>query len=128
MIKILVLDDETGTCKQLRDFFSYRGYKVFGATGGEEAISIIKKEKPQILLLDIRMPGIDGLEVLKQAKEINDKAKVIIITALTEEDKKSEALKLGADEYIAKPFSYEKIEGLIIKMVNEVINAEEETK
>ena len=128
MIKILVLDDETGTCEQLRDFFSYRGYKVFGATEGEEAVSIIKKEKPQILLLDIRMPGINGLEVLKQAKEINDKAKVVIITALAEEDKKSEALKLGADEYIAKPFSYEKIEGLIIKMVNEVIKAEGETK
>lgn len=125
MIKILVLDDEKGTCSQLGDFFKYRGYKVFGATSGKEALSIIKKQKPQILVLDIKMEGINGLDVLKKAKKDNPGVKAIMITAMDDEDTKRQAKDLSADEYITKPFSYDILEKLIIRMVNEVIRLEE---
>jgi two-component system response regulator (stage 0 sporulation protein F) len=121
MIKVLVLDDEKGLCEQLHDFFACRGYRVFGVTSGEDALKVIDKENPHVLFLDIMMPGVDGLEVLRHAKEKNDKVKVIMVTALRDEDKKIRAKELGADEYLVKPFDYKEIERLIIKMVNEAI-------
>ena len=125
MIKVLVLDDEKGLCEDMKEFFAYRGYKVFAATSGEQAISIIKKEKLDILVLDIKMEGIDGLNVLKVAKEKDPKVKAIMVTALRDEDIKRQALDIGASEYVTKPFSYEKLETLIIHMVNEILKERE---
>jgi len=124
MIKILILDDEEGICEQLGGFFKYRGYKVLSATNGKDAIAIIKKENPEILLLDIKMAGIDGLEVLKKAKKENADVKAVMITALDGEETKSQAKELGADEYITKPFSYDVLEKLIIRLVNEILKQE----
>ena len=126
MIKVLVLDDEKGLCEDIKEFFVYRGYKVFAATSGEQAVSIINKEKLDILVLDIKMEGIDGLKVLKTAKEKDPKVKAIMVTALRDEDMKRQALALGASEYITKPFSYEKIETIIIHMVNQILKEKEE--
>ena len=126
MIKVLVLDDEKGLCEDIKEFFVYRGYKVFAATSGEQAVSIINKEKLDILVLDIKMEGIDGLKVLKTAKEKDPKVKAIMVTALRDEDMKRQALALGASEYITKPFSYEKIETIIIHMVNQILKEREE--
>lgn len=128
MIKILILDDEKGICGHLEQFFDYRGYKVFAATNGKDALSIIKKEKPQILLLDIRMEGISGLDVLKKAKEDNSNVRAIMITAMDDEETKRQAKELGADEYLTKPFSYDMLENLIIRIVNEVLKSEETKK
>ncbi|MBU0682783.1 MAG: response regulator [Candidatus Omnitrophota bacterium] len=122
MIKILVLDDEKGAGEQLVDFFAYRGYKVFNTIGGEQAILMLKKENPDILLLDIKMAGPDGLDVLRAAKEFNPEVRAIMITALKDADKKRQAKELGADEYIVKPFSYEELESLMIRVVNEIIS------
>lgn len=126
MIKVLVLDDEKGLCEDIKEFFVYRGYKVFAATSGEQAVSIIKKENLDILVLDIKMEGIDGLKVLKTAKEKDPRVKAIMVTALRDEDMKRQALALGASEYITKPFSYEKIETIIIHMVNQILKEREE--
>lgn len=128
MIKILILDDEKGLCEHLEEFFKYRGYTVFAATNGKDAISIIKKEKPQILLLDIKMKGISGLDVLKKAKEGNTNVKAIMITAMDDETTKRQAKQLGADEYLTKPFNYDTLEKLIIHLVNEVLKLEETEK
>lgn len=128
MIKILILDDEKGTCSHLEGFFKYRGYKVLTATSGKEAISIIDKEKPQILLLDVKMEGINGLDVLKKAKKDNPSVKAVMITAMDGEDTKRHAKELGADEYMVKPFSFDVLEKIIIRMVNEVIKGEETKK
>lgn len=124
MIKILVLDDEAEMCEGLKEFFSYRGYEIIGALTGEMAIEKIQRERPQILLLDIKMEGTNGLDVLKFAKENDSEVKAIMITALKDEDVKAEALKLGADEYVVKPFSYDQLEGLIAKMINTVNHPE----
>ncbi|MFH1837617.1 MAG: response regulator [Candidatus Omnitrophota bacterium] len=121
MIRILVLDDEEGNLDQLTEFFDYRGYKVFGETTGRGAIETYDKEDPQLLLLDIRMPNEDGMDVLKHVRSKDKAAKIMMITALRDEETKKEAFALGADEYVLKPFNYEEVEGLVIKMVNEVI-------
>ena len=128
MIKVLVLDDEKGLCKDMKEFFDYRGYKVFAATSGQEALSIVKKENLDILVLDIKMEGIDGLKVLKVAKEKDPKVKAIMITALRDEDKKRQALSLGANEYVTKPFNYDRIENIIIHMVNDILREREKSK
>lgn len=121
MIKILVLDDEKGTCEQLLEFLGYRGYRVFGALKGEEALAILERERPEIMLLDVKMPGIDGLDVLSQAKEKYPDIKVVMITAVRSPEARRQALAMGADEYIVKPFSYESLESCIIKLVNEIL-------
>lgn len=125
MIKMLMLDDEEGTCSHLAKFFKYRGYTVFTATSGQEALSIIESQKPQILLLDIKMEGTNGLDVLKKAKEDNANTKAIMITGLKDEATKLKAKELGADEYIIKPFSFDILESLIIRLVNEILRLEE---
>ena len=125
MIKVLVLDDEKGLCKDLKEFFDYRGYKVFAATSGSEALSIVKKEHLDILVLDIKMEGVDGLKVLKEAKEKDPNVKAIMITALRSEDKKKEAFEIGANEYITKPFNYDKVENVIIHLVNDILKDRE---
>ena len=128
MIKILVLDDEKGVTEQLHSFFDDRGYKIHAVTSGKQAISAIDKENPHILLLDIKMEGVNGLDVLKYAKEKNKKVKAIMLTALKGENSKTQAMRLGADEYITKPFSLERIENLIIHMVNEILDEKEKAK
>jgi DNA-binding response OmpR family regulator len=128
MIKILILDDEKGLLGQLKKYFGYRGYTVFAVTNGKEALSILKKENPQILVLDIRMEGISGLDVLKKAKASNANVKAIMLTAMDDDVTKLKAKELGADEYITKPFSYTVLESIIIRMVNEVLRQEETQK
>jgi len=121
LIKILVLDDELGVCRQLTDFLAYRGYRVFGVTSGDEALGVLESERPQILLLDIKMPGVNGLDVLRRAKALDPDTRVIMITALEDRQKREEALNLGADRYLVKPFDLEILENMVIKMVNEII-------
>lgn len=125
MIKILILDDEKGLCDQLKKCFRKRGYTVFAVTNGKEALSVLKKESPQILVLDIRMDGVTGLDVLKKAKEDNPKVKAVMITGLDDDTTKKQAQQLGADEYLTKPFNYDILEKLVIHKVNEVLKDEE---
>jgi DNA-binding response OmpR family regulator len=128
MIKLLILDDDPGTCNHLAKFFRSKGYTVLTATRGEDAISIIESQKPQILFLDIQMEGINGLDVLKKAKEDNPGVKVVMITAIDDNTVKRQAEELGASEYIRKPFSFDMLETLIIRLVNEVLKLEDNKK
>ena len=125
MIRVLVLDDEKGLCEDLKEFFDYRGYRVFAATSGEQALSIIKKEKIDILILDIKMEGVDGLKVLKTAKDKDPNVRAVMVTCLRDEDMKKRALELGANEYMTKPFNYDKLETIIIHMVNSILKERE---
>lgn len=125
MIKILVVDDEPGICDMLKKTFSPIGFKVFSATGGPEALVLAKKEKPKVIFLDIRMLGMSGLEVLEKIKEMDNQAKVNIVTVLADEETKSQARKLGADEFITKPFVSEYLEELVMRQVNELLKQRE---
>ena len=114
MIKLLVIDDDLPTCDFLESFFSNRGYKVFAANDGDQAISIIKEERLDIILLDVRIPGLSGIEVLQKIKEIDKNPKVIMMSGVDEKVVVELAMKYGAVDYITKPFSLEQLEKDVI--------------
>lgn len=117
MHKLLVVDDEHDICDFVKNFFNDRGFQVFTALNGEEAISITKKEKPELVLLDIKMQGMDGIAVLKHLKEIDRNLKVIMVTALEDQDKMNEASRLGACDYITKPLMLDHLEQAVEKVL-----------
>ncbi len=108
--KILIVDDEPEICSLLSDFLAKKGFQVIVAISGQEAISLVKKEKPQLVLLDIKMPGMDGILTLKKIKEIDKEIGVIMITAVQDTELANQAINLGAYDYIAKPFNFEYLE------------------
>ncbi|HHT9147154.1 MAG TPA: response regulator transcription factor [Candidatus Wunengus sp. YC61] len=110
MTKILVVDDEVKECELLRRFFEKKGYTVITSNNGMDAIEKVQNESPDIMLLDIRMPGMDGVEVLKCVREFNKKIGIIMVTAVMDEDIAKNTMKLGADEYITKPIDLERLE------------------
>jgi len=103
--KILVVDDEWELRNLLAEFLTGEGYDVIQASNGEEALELAEKEEPQVILLDVKMPGIDGIEVCRRLKE-EDKTRfipIIMVTAL--EDRDVDAFVEGADDFVTKPFS-----------------------
>lgn len=115
MRKLLIVDDEHDICDFVTNFFRERGFLVFAALNGEEAISITKKERPDIVLLDIKMEGMDGIAVLKHLKGFDKNLKIIMVTALEDRDKMDEACKLGACDYITKPLVLDYLEEAVEK-------------
>jgi len=101
--KLLIVDDEQDVCDFVKSFFAERNFQVFAALNAEEALTIAKSEKPEIVLLDIKMKGMDGVAVLKHMKDIDRNLKVIMVTALEDQDTIYEAYRLGACDYITKP-------------------------
>ena len=108
--KILVVDDEEDVRLYLADFLEEREFSVDTAENAEEALGKLDKNLPDIVLLDIMMPGMDGLECLEKIKRKFQKVTVIMITALKNEALMAKALKLGATHYIIKPFSLSYLE------------------
>jgi len=128
MIKLLLVDDEKGLCEYLKDFFSPRGYNVLVSPNGQDAIEVVKKEKPELVLLDINMPGMDGLEVLRRVKKMSPQTKVIMVTISDDADTRQKAQNLGADEFIKKPFTTDYLEDVVILKVNELTKSKEPAK
>jgi DNA-binding NtrC family response regulator len=113
---ILVVDDEVG----IRDAFEAvlsKEYDLLFASSGPEALRILAGRDVNLVLLDIRMPGMDGLEVLRRVKEINEQTEVVIVTAVKSLKTAIEAIKLGASDYITKPFDTLEILSLIKRVV-----------
>ncbi|AWK51297.1 DNA-binding response regulator [Clostridium beijerinckii] len=105
--KILIVDDEEHIVELLKFNLLNAGYDVYTANDGIEAVKIAKAEKPNLMLLDLMLPGIDGFDVCKEIKRDNEmkKTSIIMLTAKGEELDKILGLELGADDYITKPFS-----------------------
>ncbi len=117
MARILVVDDEPEVGIMLKKFLTKKGHDVYTALNGEEALEVVKKERPHIVLLDIIMPKMDGIECLKRIKEIDKEVGVIMITAVKQEEVGKQALKLGAFDYITKPLSLQYLEDcLMVKL------------
>jgi len=108
--KLLIVDDEVEICEFLKSFFEDRDFKVATAHDGVQALEQISRFQPEVVLLDIQMPGMDGLQTLKKIKETHPKVKVIMVTAVETQEKIEEAMRLGADNYITKPLSLEYLE------------------
>jgi len=101
--RILVVDDDPPILEMLSMHLISEGYQVMTARDGDQALTVIKQEKPDLVLLDIMMPRVDGLTVCEQVREYSP-VPIIIISALGHEDQKVKALDLGADDYLTKPF------------------------
>jgi two-component system response regulator AtoC len=117
--KILLVEDETVMREGMRDWLTENGYDVESADTGEEALQRIKKEDFGVIVLDLRLLGIDGLQVLEQAKELKSEAKGIIITAHPTPETQAKAQKLGAIDYLVKPFNIENLEKIIRNVLGE---------
>jgi DNA-binding NtrC family response regulator len=118
MARILVVDDEQEVCDMLEKFLTIKGYEVSTALSGEDALTLVKEESPHIVLLDIRMPEMDGLECLERIKEIDKKIEVIMITAIKQEEVGKKAMELGAYDYITKPLSLQYLQDcLMVKLL-----------
>lgn len=118
MDRILVVDDEVMVCNLLKDFLILKGYEVFTASDGYIAINKVKKLNPHLVLLDIVMPGISGVEVLKEIKKLNSKTGVIMITAVPDQGIITESIDLGAYDYIRKPMDLKHVENVVMLAIN----------
>ncbi len=105
--KILVVDDEPDFCEALRDFLGSKGFKVAIALSGEEALPAYMQEKPDMVLLDIQMPGMDGLETLRELKALDQGANVIMVTVIEDDEIAKRAMAEGALDYITKPVDHD---------------------
>ncbi len=116
-IQLLIVDDESIVRESLRDWLCGAGYDVVVAESGEEALRIIKQKKIKIMLADLVMPGMGGIELMKEARKIVPTISTIIITAHATIETAITAIREGAHDYIEKPFCPEKVELLIVKLV-----------
>ena len=105
---ILVVDDEPQIRRVMRTSMSSHGYAVIEARSGEEALEILRKERPDLVLLDLNMPGIGGLQACREIRDQSDVA-IIMLTVRNTENDKVLALDAGADDYVAKPFSMDEL-------------------
>src|SRR3989338_7496254 len=104
-VKVLVVDDEKEICEVTRNFLARRNYTVFIATNTSEALKIALEQKPEIVLLDMRLGDESGIELIPKIKEMDKDTKIIMVTALDDAESIQRSSSLGADEYITKPFT-----------------------
>jgi len=113
MRSILIIDDEKSTLRIFGLFLSAYGYKVLTAENGKLGVEVFNKERPQIVLTDVKMPGMDGLEVLKRIKETDPSTEVIVITGHGDMDLALQALDLYATDFINKPIQKEALDAAL---------------
>ncbi|MCC9022620.1 sporulation initiation phosphotransferase Spo0F [Bacillus nakamurai] len=113
--KILIVDDQYGIRILLNEVFNKEGYQTFQAANGIQALDIVAKERPDLVLLDMKIPGMDGIEILRRMKMIDDSIRVIIMTAYGELDMIQESKELGALTHFAKPFDIDEIREAVKK-------------
>ena len=117
MGKILIIDDEVEICDTLKQFLVKKGYEAITATSAEKGIEKLKTEKPTVILLDIRMPGLDGLQAIMRIREIDKKVGIIMVTAVMDEKIAQECIESGASDYITKPMDFDYLEkSLMVKI------------
>ena len=109
MEKILVIDDEAVIRRMLVRLLVKEAYRVLTASNGKEGIETMEKEKPDLIVLDLKMPHMDGIETLKRIRAVNNEVVVIILTAYGTTHTAAEAMKLGAHDFISKPFDITRV-------------------
>ncbi|MBC7105935.1 MAG: sigma-54-dependent Fis family transcriptional regulator, partial [Firmicutes bacterium] len=113
--KIVIIDDEEHMCWALERAMRQEGYQAFAATGGRQGLELVRREAPSLVLLDLKMPEMDGLEVLRRLREMSPRLPVIMITAYGTIETAIEAMKLGAVDYITKPFDLDELKIVVRK-------------
>ncbi|OAB79012.1 response regulator transcription factor [Cochleicola gelatinilyticus] len=117
--KILIVDDEPNIVMSLEYAFKKQDFEVFIARDGSEALEILKEQTPDIVLLDIMMPNVDGYQTLKHINNTSglEASKVVFLTAKNKASDIEKGLKLGADKYVTKPFSVKKLVSEIMELL-----------
>lgn len=115
--KVLIVDDAPDTLEILQKLLQFEGYEVILASSGEEGVMKAENEKPEVILMDINLPGIDGNEALRRIRKANPLQSVVILTAFATVDNAIQALKEGATDFIKKPFENEHL----IHIVNQCL-------
>jgi two-component system chemotaxis response regulator CheY len=109
-VNVLIVDDLAFIKIVLRDIIEKAGFRVIGeASNGEQAITMYQDTRPDVVLMDITMPGMDGLTALKKIREIDQAARVIICSALGQQQLIVQAIQLGAKDFIVKPFQPQRV-------------------
>ncbi len=121
MAKILIVDDSRTSRKILKGILEEAGHEIVGeASNGEQGIKLFESSKPDIITLDITMPVMDGISALIKIKDIDEDANVVMVSSAGQKSKMVEAVKYGANEFIAKPFD----EDLLLNVIDKVLNEE----
>src|SRR6516225_5168026 len=107
--RILVIDDDAGIREQMKMTLGYDGYDVSGAATGQEGLALVERELPDLVLLDVKMPGMDGLEVLDRLRSMNDALPVVVVSGHGTISTAVEATKKGAFDFIEKPFAADRV-------------------
>ena len=105
MARILVIDDDKAIRNLIHTFLTKKGHEVFLAGDGETGLSMFNRVRPMITILDLRMPGLDGLEVLRRLRAIDSRSIVIMLTGYGPDEVKAKAMALGANEFLKKDFT-----------------------
>lgn len=122
--KILLVDDELQIVEICKDYLNAAGYETITAKDGVQALSLARREKPDLIVLDLMMPEMDGLDVCREIRRESD-VPIIMLTARVEETDKLIGLELGADDYITKPFSPRELVARIRVVLRRVSNTPE---
>lgn len=120
MKKILVVDDEVDVCDFVEGFFGKRGFQVLHAHNGKDSLPLIEKERPQIVLLDIRMPQMDGIATLAEIKNAHPDIEVIMVTCVDDLERMDEAKRLGAADYITKPLVLDELKTKVKSVLDKI--------
>lgn len=118
MAKILIVDDAEFLRVRLTRMLDTDGYEVFQAENGLRAVAVYKEIQPDVVLMDITMPEMDGLAALKEIVSYDPKARVVMLTALGQESVVLEAVKSGARDFVVKPFEHERVMKAITKLLS----------
>src|SRR6266516_3211785 len=111
---LLLVDDDPGVLELLHEYFAAQGYKVALASNGEAALSSVRAQRPDLVLLDIRMPGLDGVEVLRRLRRHDATLPVVMVTANEDTTVARDTLSVGAFDYVAKPFDFMHLERVVV--------------
>ena len=123
--KILVVDDEEDLCRLLTESLRLEGFQVAAATSGREALALVEQEPPDLIILDLAMPEMDGIETLRRIRERGVTAKVVILTAYGTAQRAREAMALGVREFLGKPFELDRLLRLVSEEMGEAGMSEE---
>jgi DNA-binding NtrC family response regulator len=116
--RILIVDDNPHMCNLLVDILEIFNYQGIKAKDGEEALGFLKKDDYQMVITDLRMPNLGGMDLLKTIKDENPSMPVVVITAFGKSDTQQDVMAAKADGYLAKPFKVNEIEELLTKLLN----------
>lgn len=116
--KLLIVDDQAGIRLLLQEVFSYEGLDIMQASNGKDALDIVKTNRPDIVLLDMKIPGMDGLEILSHIKQMDETIIVIMMTAYGELDVIKKSTALGAATHYTKPFDIMELRDDVLERLN----------